>query len=44
MKSDIDGYISLSAVTNLFCILRDVTVCCITVGVHNNSGAQLCLN
>jgi len=44
MKPDIDSDISLSSVTNVFCILRDVTVGCISVGIRNNSGAQFCLN
>src|SRR6218665_3972053 len=34
MKPDIDSDISLSAVTDVFCILRDVTMCCITVGFN----------
>jgi len=40
MKPDIDSDrpISLSAVANLFCILRDVIMGCIAVGV------QLCFN
>src|SRR6218665_799052 len=37
MKPDIDSDISLSAVTDVFCILRDVTMCCITVGFNNVS-------
>jgi len=32
VKLDIDSDISLSAVTNVFCILRDVAMRCITVG------------
>ena len=38
MKPDIDSDVSLSAVTNVFCILRDITVGCITVGVRDNPG------
>ena len=34
LKPDIDSDISLSAVTDVFCILRDVTMCCITVGFN----------
>jgi len=36
LKPDIDSDISLSAVTDVFCILRDVTMCCITVTVGFN--------
>jgi len=41
MKPDIDSDISLSALTDVFCILRDVAMCCITVGFITT---QLCLN
>ena len=35
MKPDIDSDISLSAGSeDVFCILRDVTMCCITVGFN----------
>ena len=34
MKPDIDSDISLSAVTDVFCILRDVSMCFITVGFN----------
>ena len=34
MKPDIDSDISLSAVTDVFCILRDLTMCCINVGFN----------
>ena len=34
MKPDIDSDISLSAVTDVFSILRDVAMCCITVGFN----------
>ena len=39
MKPDIDSDISLSAVTEVFCILRDVTIY-----VLHNYRVQLCLN
>ena len=36
MKVDIDCDISLSPVTDVFCILRDVPMCCITVEFITN--------
>jgi len=37
MKLDIHSDISLSAVTNVFCFLRDVAIGCITVLVPGSS-------
>jgi len=44
MKPHIDSDISLSAVTDVFCSLREyVTKGCITVGVLHKPGALGCL-